>query len=506
MVRRDEHDLQRAVDAQRADEHEAGEDAPGHEVPAHGHVVGAVHAHPLGEDDEADQREPEEAVGQERGHAEGAVLLPLHDAGDDLGDAAVEDAHGEDHGVHLVEPGVVDVQQDGRHAERHEAEGAGVGRHVAQRGHDGATLAHRARGTRQRRPWFVTHLSMPPLSVDRSGWSRATRVAPGSSHRRGKPADLYHEAAHKPSAGAHKRADSLYWRRTRRTLEAARTADARTPTPHRRPRPPPRLRPGGGAHPARLDGAPPVAAQHPRGDDVRRDLLRQGRQGHRRRPRGHRRAVPLGRRGRGVVAPPGDGQVRHRRRHPPVRRPLVRLAAAGRDRRRRPAGLRLPARPPARPLASLGAARPALRRRRPARGGAVAHRDPRHLHRRVDRALRPARAPLRAGRLEDALALRRRGRRRHGARHQVVRRPRARRRRAHHPRRLAAAAPGGPARRGSRGRRRAAGRGAGRRGRPAGRRPARGGRRRGAAAGLRRPAHRGASRPRSSPSPSPSTC
>ena len=60
--------------------------------------------------------------------------------------------------------------------------------------------------------------------------------------------------------------------------------------------------------------------------------------------------------------------------------------------------------------------------------------------------------------------------------------------------------------RGRRGRRRAAGRGAGRRDRPAGRRPARGGRRRGGAAGLRRPAHRGRSPPRSSPSPSPSTC
>ena len=123
--------------------------------------------------------------------------------------------------------------------------------------------------------------------------------------------------------------------------------------------------------------------------------------------------------------------------HPPVRRPLVRLAPARGDRRHRPARLRLPTGTTPRPLPSLGPAGPAVRGRRPARDRAVAHRDARHLPRRVDGPLHPAGAALRAGRLAHALALRLRRRRRHGRRDQVVRRSRHRRGGAHHPRRLA---------------------------------------------------------------------
>ena len=157
------------------------------------------------------------------------------------------------------------------------------------------------------------------------------------------------------------------------------------------------------------------APRHARGDDVRRDLLRQGRQGHRRRSRGHPRAVPVGGRRRSLLAASRDGQDRHRGRHPAVRRPLVRLAAAGRHRRHGSAGLRVPARATAGTLPPMGAHRAAVRRRRPPGRRAVPHRHARHLHRRVVGGLHPLHPALRAGRVADAVALRVRRRRRHGA-------------------------------------------------------------------------------------------
>ena len=121
---------------------------------------------------------------------------------------------------------------------------------------------------------------------------------------------------------------------------------------------------------------------------------------------GHARPVPLGGRRRGLLAAPGDGQDGHRRRHPAVRQPLLRLAHARARRRHRPPGVRVPARPPARPFPALGAAGPPLRRGRPVRDHPVAHRDPRHLHRRLDGGVHPVRPPLRTGRLAAALAVR----------------------------------------------------------------------------------------------------
>ena len=66
--------------------------------------------------------------------------------------------------------------------------------------------------------------------------------------------------------------------------------------------------------------------------------------------------------------------------------------------------LRLPAGAPPRPAAAVGADRPRVRGRRPARHRAVAHRHARRLRRRLDRALHPARAALRPGRAPQALA------------------------------------------------------------------------------------------------------
>ena len=66
-------------------------------------------------------------------------------------------------------------------------------------------------------------------------------------------------------------------------------------------------------HPPGLGRTPPLPARRTGGVHVRRGLLRQGRQGDRGRPRRHRRTAAVGGRRRGLVAAPGDGQVRHRR-------------------------------------------------------------------------------------------------------------------------------------------------------------------------------------------------
>src|SRR5665647_3471277 len=195
---REEGSLQGAIDAQGGHEHQAGEDAPGDQIPSHCRLARCVDAHPFWEGDEAHQGQPEEPVAQECRHAEGAVLLPLHDPRYDLCDAAVEDSHGEDHGVHLEDAGVVDVQQDGGHAERHETQRAWVGGRIAQGGHHDAVLAHRPErpGSQQLR-LVVSHLSKPPLSVDGSERMNARLEPP--SRPQDKPAELYHEQRPRPS-------------------------------------------------------------------------------------------------------------------------------------------------------------------------------------------------------------------------------------------------------------------------------------------------------------------
>ena len=114
---------------------------------------------------------------------------------------------------------------------------------------------------------------------------------------------------------------------------------------------------------------------------------------------------PLGGRRRGLLAAPRDGQVRDRRRHPALRRPRLRLALPGGD--RRPRAPRLPCtrwrdgsgcRRPGRSLALLP------RRSRHARHRAVAHRHARRLRGGLDGALHPLRAALRPGRAAKRLA------------------------------------------------------------------------------------------------------
>ena len=119
---RREDELERAGRAQRADEHDRREDAPGEEVPAHRPPARLLAEAPVGEHDERDEREPEETVRAERGGAELVALAEVDQPGDHLGEAPVEDPHREDHRVELVVARVVDVEQDRRQAEAHQAE------------------------------------------------------------------------------------------------------------------------------------------------------------------------------------------------------------------------------------------------------------------------------------------------------------------------------------------------------------------------------------------------
>lgn len=121
-----EHELQHAVGAQGAEEHEQGEDAPQRQVDAQHVGLGGLCQAQARQQQQADQTQPEAAVGGEGGHAEGVALLVLQQSGQDLGQATEENPHADDGGVQWEKARVVQVQQDGSHPEAHQAERAGI--------------------------------------------------------------------------------------------------------------------------------------------------------------------------------------------------------------------------------------------------------------------------------------------------------------------------------------------------------------------------------------------
>lgn len=121
-----EHELQHAVGAQGAKEHEQGEDAPQRQVDAQHVRLGGFSQAQTRQQQQADQAQPEAAVGGERRHAEGVALLVLQQTGQDLGQATEENPHADDGGVQWEKARVVQVQQDGGHPEAHQAERAGI--------------------------------------------------------------------------------------------------------------------------------------------------------------------------------------------------------------------------------------------------------------------------------------------------------------------------------------------------------------------------------------------
>ena len=117
MVRRGEDELKGAVEAQGGEEHDGGKQPPDGQVGGHavlrGHQGGQSK---FRDQDEGHQRKPEKAIGYKGGGAEGVVFLPFHDASNDLRQAAVKNAHRQDHAVQFVKPRVVEIQQHGSHA------------------------------------------------------------------------------------------------------------------------------------------------------------------------------------------------------------------------------------------------------------------------------------------------------------------------------------------------------------------------------------------------------
>src|SRR5579875_3120165 len=125
--------------------------------------------------DEVPEREPEAAVGAERGRAEGVLVRELPDAGDELAEAAVEGGEAEHRGAGgRDDAGVREAQHERGERERGEAERAGIGERDdgrrgvlrrcplwddrgsagAVRARGGTGLRHRCllRGGRHRRP------------------------------------------------------------------------------------------------------------------------------------------------------------------------------------------------------------------------------------------------------------------------------------------------------------------------------------------------------------------
>ena len=193
----------------------------------------------------------------------------------------------------------------------------------------------------------------------------------------------------------------------------------------RRSSPPASLCPVRRRHPAGLGGVRLWQLGTPAELHVRRDLLRQGRQGNRRRAR---RAQGLPSAGRPATRSPGRTPRWASSRSPPASCCSATAPSAGGCRQWSPASCSSAAVYPlattAGAAAALGAPGAAVRRRRHARHRAVAHRHARRVRGGLDGALHPLRAALRPGRAATRLAPRLRRRGRHGTRDQVVGRPR----------------------------------------------------------------------------------
>ena len=123
-----EYSLGSSVVLEGADEHKQSEDAPQKHIEAHGVSVGSGNAGcSKGIDPDENQRPPESAVGGESGAAESVAVLELKDAGNDLSKAAQGDAHGNDYDGEIQHAAVMQVKQNGGHAETHQAKRAGIG-------------------------------------------------------------------------------------------------------------------------------------------------------------------------------------------------------------------------------------------------------------------------------------------------------------------------------------------------------------------------------------------
>ncbi len=116
-----EDELQYLVAFQGANEHKQGEDTPQEQVPAHECVRGGFCQSHLGHYNQCYEGQPEQAVGSEGSGSEGIAFLEFHHSGDYLRDAAVKNTHSQDHGADGEKSCVMDIQQDGGHAEAHKA-------------------------------------------------------------------------------------------------------------------------------------------------------------------------------------------------------------------------------------------------------------------------------------------------------------------------------------------------------------------------------------------------
>jgi hypothetical protein len=107
---RAENNLQGAVQPQRAEKHDRGKESPHGEICGHRRVVGLRTPADFREDDQCHERQPEQAVRNERGCCESVAFPPFHDAGDDLRRAAITNTHRQNHAVEFVEAGVVQIK------------------------------------------------------------------------------------------------------------------------------------------------------------------------------------------------------------------------------------------------------------------------------------------------------------------------------------------------------------------------------------------------------------
>ena len=87
----EEHRHERDVRAERAEEEDEREEAPDEQVRRHRDVIRLLGEPHLRQHHERDERQPEEAVGRERDRPERVLLLPLHEAGEDLREPAEAD-------------------------------------------------------------------------------------------------------------------------------------------------------------------------------------------------------------------------------------------------------------------------------------------------------------------------------------------------------------------------------------------------------------------------------
>ena len=117
-----EHELQHTCGFQRAEEHEQRKNTPQAEIHAEEVRVRRISQAHFRHQKDSNQRQPEAAVGGKSGQAKGVAFFVFQQAGKNLRNATVKNAHRQDSYIECEEAAIRQIKQNSGHAEAHKAQ------------------------------------------------------------------------------------------------------------------------------------------------------------------------------------------------------------------------------------------------------------------------------------------------------------------------------------------------------------------------------------------------